>query len=293
MTSLCRAVIPSGAAKLRSRGTLVLALIVLLSTAAFAQPLRVCADPDNLPYSNSRQQGIENALAQIIGRKLHRPIEYHWARNRGRGFVRETLNAHACDVLLGIPTDFRGVLTTEPYMRSSYVFVRRKASKLDLNSIDDPQLRSLKIGVQMLDDDYSPPGKSLGHRGLVANLVPFDTVGGDASKIITAVAQGKVDVAVVWGPLAGYYARQQRVPLVLTPIEPEIDPPGIPFTFQISLGVRQNDSALRDQLNAALAHSRPEVRRVLTRFGVPQLQIIGSRSAVAADLRPQTSGGAQ
>jgi mxaJ protein len=247
----------------------VAASLLPAQCALAAAPLRFCADPNNLPYSNRAQQGFENRLAGMVGRQLHRPIEYYWSRNRGRGFVRETLDAGACDVLLGIPAKFTGVATTAPYMRSSYVFVRRAGSPA-MRSLDDPALRRLRIGVQALDEDYAPPGRALGRRGLVMNLVPFASVGSGSGEIVRAVATGKVDLAIVWGPLAGYYASKQRIRLALDPVEPEFDPPGLPFVYEISMGVRKGDMQLRDQLNAALQRARPEIQRVLNAYGVPQ-----------------------
>jgi len=129
--------------------SMVYAAAMLISGLAFARDLRVCADPDNLPFSNNKQQGFENRIAELVARNLHANLVYQWQR-MGRGFVREYLNTSQCDVLIGIPANFKPVLTTTPYYRSSYVFVTRKDGKLKPASLDDPALHELKIGVQVL-----------------------------------------------------------------------------------------------------------------------------------------------
>src|SRR5438270_1598031 len=190
----------------RARTAAVLLCASLVASSAFAADLTVCADPDNLPFSNRQQQGFENQLATLLGRELKANITYEWQR-LGRGFVREVLNKGKCDVLLGIPQNFRGMLTTEPYYRSDYVFVVLRDRGIRLTSFDDPQLRRMKVGVQVLDEEYAPPAEALGRRGLIGNVIGFDSTGNDADSIIRAVLHKKVDAAIVWGPLAGYYAR--------------------------------------------------------------------------------------
>ena len=240
-------------------------------TAMAATPLKVCADPDNLPFSNRMAQGFDNKVAAVLAQELGRKVEFVWQR-AGRGFVRENLNKNVCDALIGVPSQFRPVLTTTPYYSSSYVFVTRKSRRLRLNSFDDPRLRDMKIGVQVLDDDYAPPARALARRQLAANIVGFEFTGNESGDIIRAVANGKVDVAVVWGPLAGYYAARQRVPLQLSPT-PDIDPPALPFRFAISLGVRKSDPQLRDQLNHALTKRHAEIERILRAYSVPQYDL--------------------
>jgi mxaJ protein len=221
------------------------------SLAAAAPPLKVCADPDNLPFSNRQAQGFDNRIAELLARDLERKVEFVWQR-AGRGFVRENLNKGICDVLVGVPVQFRPVLTTGPYYSSSYVFVTRKDRHLNLNSFDDPRLRKMKIGVQVLEDDYAPPARALSRRQLTLNIVGFDVAGDESPEIIRAVARGKVDVAIVWGPLAGYYAARQRVALDLRPVEPELDPPTLPFRFAMAVGVRKSDRQLKEQLYRVL-----------------------------------------
>src|SRR4051812_20446132 len=196
----------------------VLLLCPVLASAA--APLKVCADPDNLPFSNRKAEGFDNKIAGLLAQELGRKVEFVWQRG-GRGFVRENLNKGICDALVGVPVQFRPVLTTTPYYSSSYVFVTRKDRKLKLDSFDDPRLRTMKIGVQVLDDDYAPPARALSRRQLTPNIMGFDATGEESGEIVSAVARGKIDVAVVWGPLAGYYAARQRVPLTVSPVKPE------------------------------------------------------------------------
>jgi mxaJ protein len=259
---------------------LSLSCVVLFCAAtgfASSPPLKVCADPDNLPFSNRQAQGFDNKIAELLAKDLGRQILFVWQR-AGRGFIRENLNKGVCDALVGIPASFRPVLATTPYYWSSYVFVSRKSRKLNIRSFDDPRLRSLKIGVQVLDDDYAPPGRALARRQLAANIVGFDAAGNQSADIIRAVARGKIDVAVVWGPLAGYSAAKQNVPLQLTPVTPEIDPPALPFRFAMAIGVRKTGRKLHDQLEAALLRSHAQIERILRAYSVPQFQAIGAQA---------------
>lgn len=257
--------------------TPALLIILFSSFAAMAQArtLRVCADPDNLPFSNTRQQGFENQIAKLAAHGLHAQLVYQWQR-MGRGFVRDYLNAGQCDLLVGVPANFRPVLTTSPYYRSSYVFVTRRESHLKPASLDDPSLHGLKIGIQALDEDYTPPATALARRGLQNEVVPFDSTGKDADSIIRAVASRRVDTAIVWGPLAGFYAKRFASALQLTPVTPEVDPPNLPFTFAISMGVRKGNIALRNQLETFLQRHRDEIRGILDQYGVPQLALASS-----------------
>jgi quinoprotein dehydrogenase-associated probable ABC transporter substrate-binding protein len=243
-------------------------LIVAVAAVASAQ-LRVCADPDNLPFSNRAHQGFENRIASLLAHEMHTSLEYTWQR-MGRGFVREVLDKHQCDVLLGIPQNFPGVITTDPYYRSTYVFVSLRDRHLPLTSFDDPDLKHLKIGVQVLSEEYAPPAQALGRRGLVSNLVGFETTGGSTHDIIDAVARKRVDAAIVWGPSAGYFAKKYPTELQLTPT-PSFDSPGVMLAFSISMAVRKADTELRDRLDRLLAAHQAAVDRILRSYGVPLL----------------------
>jgi mxaJ protein len=239
---------------------------------AEARELRVCADPENMPFSNMQQQGFENRIAGIVASDLGAHLSYVWQR-MGRGFVREYLDKSQCDLVVGIPTNFRPLLTTTPYYRSTYVFVIPKREKLRAISFDSPELHGLKIAVQVLDENYTPPGTALARRGLQSGIVGFDTTGKSAESIIRAVAQHQVDMAVVWGPLAGYFAKRYDGALKLLPVEPEVDPPGLPFTFSISMGVRKGNTTLRNELEHVLAKRQRDIQRVLSEYAVPELPI--------------------
>ena len=239
--------------------------------------LRVCSDPNNLPFSNQQQQGFENRIANLVAADLGAEVRYTWWPQR-RGFVRNTLKSGDCDVIVGVPSNFEQALPTSPYYRSSYVFVSRADRRLGVTSFDDSRLRRLRIGVQMIGNDHvnSPPAHALAKRGIIDNVVGY-TVYGDYRQqapgrtIVDAVAKGDVDLAVVWGPQAGWFARQQPVPLDLVPVSPQIDLPFLPFVFDISMGVRRGDTALREELDRELERRRPEIERILDAYGVPRV----------------------
>jgi mxaJ protein len=247
-----------------------LLLISELGATAQTRELRVCADPNNMPFSSRDQTGFENRIAAILAHDLSARLTFVWQR-MGRGFVREYLNKSQCDLLIGIPTNYRPVLTTSPYYRSTYVFVSRQAEPSP--SLTSPSLRGLKIGVQVLDEQYTPPGEALARRGLQGSIVGFDAIGDSADSIVRAVADQKVDIAIVWGPLAGYFAKEFGHDLKINPVEPEVDPPGLPFTFEISVGVQKSNLALRDQLQKVLLDRRSDIRAILDEYGVPQLPL--------------------
>jgi quinoprotein dehydrogenase-associated probable ABC transporter substrate-binding protein len=229
-----------------------------------------------LPFSNDKGEGFENQLAELIAKELHAELQYSWRAQR-RGFFRETLKENKADLVLGVPAHFDMALTTAPYYRSSYVFVSRTDRNLRLLSLDDPALRKLKIGVQMIGDDATntPPAHALAHRGIVDNVVGY-TLYGDyreanpPARIIDAVVKGDIDVAVVWGPLAGYFAKRASVPLEVVPVSPAADP-NLPFTFSIAMGVRKGDQLLHDEIEGVLRSKRDVVNRILDEYGVPQM----------------------
>ena len=252
-------------------------ILLLAATPHTPKPknLRVCADPNNLPYSNSAHQGFEDKLAQLVARDLGQKVDYYyWAQRRG--FIRNTLNAGKCDVIMGTAAGLEMVLTTKPYYRSTYTFVS-KSSAPDIHSLDDPRLHTVKVGVQLIGDDFNntPPAAGLTRRGIVRNVHGY-TVYGDyreanpPSRIVRAVANGEVDVALVWGPLAGYFAKHSAVPLRVTPISPSADGP-VPYTFAIAMGVRKRDKAFRDTLDQVIVRRRAEIDRLLAEYGVPRV----------------------
>jgi mxaJ protein len=255
-------------------------LALLLATAGLpcseAADLRVCADPNNLPYSNDQKQGFENQLAALIGKDLNMQVTYFWFPQRS-AFFRKTLNGGVCDVVMGVPAGFDEADTTRPYYHSSYVFIARRDRHLHITSFDDPRLRKLKIGVHILgeEDDSLPPVHAFTTRGIVRNLVGFSIFGNlnetnPSADLIKAVTDGKVDVAVAWGPLAGYYVRRSPVPLEINPIESDPTLPALPFHYDIAIGVRHGDDVLKQSLNAELLRRRAAIHRILSSYGIPQ-----------------------
>lgn len=253
------------------------------AAAAVAAPrgaLRVCADPNSLPYSNARGEGFENRVAELVAKDLGLRVEYFWWAQR-RGFFRNGLMAGRCDVVLGIVSGFELALTTRPYYRSTYVVVQRRG-ETPIASLDDPALRSRTIGVQLIGDDgtNTPPAHALGRRGIVDNVVGFLVYGdyrSDAPErpIVSAVEQGAVDLAIVWGPLAGYYARRASVPLALHPL-PASDG-DLALTFTVSMGVRRDEHALKERLDRVLVRRQRAIDALLDEYAVPRLPLEGVR----------------
>jgi mxaJ protein len=254
--------------------SIVLIAALVLATLAHAAPrtLRVCADPANLPFSNRDGAGFENAIVDLVSREIGARVKYVWW-SQLRGFARKTLGSGACDLWPGVPTGLEALTTTVSYYRSSYVFVTRKDRHLDIRSFDDPRLRKLTIGVQLIGNDATntPPAHALAQRGIVTNVrgyMVYDKHAG-ASPIVAAVADGTLDVALVWGPTAGFFAKRTNVPLVIAPT-PATDA-ALPMTFAISMGLSKGDTKLAAELNEALDRERPQIARVLAAFGVPRV----------------------
>jgi mxaJ protein len=277
--------------KTRPALLLVVALSLACANGAFAQApaapkqgeggkgqFRVCADPENMPHSNQKQEGFENKIAALLAKEFGQTTSYIWWGQR-RGFIRNTMNATLeegrCDVVIGVPEGYDLVSTTKPYYRSTYVFVYRKDGGPQVKSLDDPVLKKVKIGVHLLGDDYTnpPPVHELSKRGVVGNLVGFSTfysAENPPSAIIDAVASGKVDVAIVWGPAAGYFVKQQRVPLAMVPV-----PSGkgdLPFEFGMSMGVKPGNDALRVRLEKVIDSRREEIAKILKDYNIPLVE---------------------
>jgi mxaJ protein len=239
--------------------------------------LRVCADPNNLPFSNDKREGFENKLVDLVAKDLGAAVAYTWWAQR-RGNVRETLNDGKCDLIPGVGSSLETLATTRPYYRSTYVAVTRADRGLDIASFDDPRLETLRIGVSMIGDDFNntPPAHALAKRGIVDNVRGY-MVYGDYAKpapqadIVSAVASGEVDVAFVWGPVAGYFATRSPVPLKVGPLPP-FDGPQLPMVFDVSMGTRKEDRALREEVEGVLARHSAEVEALLSAYGVPLVE---------------------
>jgi mxaJ protein len=260
---------------------ILLAIAALSPSAAVAaepQSLRVCADPNNMPFSNHAGEGFENKLAEMVARHFGKTVSYTWWAQR-RGFIRHTLKAGDCDLVMGIPAHYELVESTQPYYRSTYVFVSQAARHLKLDAIDDPKLRDLTIGVHLIGDDgnNTPPAHALGQQGLVDNVRGFMIYGDYRQpdppvRLIEAVERGEIDLAAAWGPLAGYAAGRSRIPLTVTPIIAGERFAPQQFEFDIAMGVRKGDHAWRDQLNDFIAQHRAEIKGLLESYGVPLVE---------------------
>lgn len=256
----------------------VLALCGCAAAAHGEQILRVCADPNNLPFSNEAGEGFENAIAEVLADELDAELTYVWRAQR-RGFIRNTLNAGACELVIGVPAGYELVEATRPYYRSTYVFVSPRRLGKPLQSLSDPRLRELTIGVHLTGDDGAnpPPVHALGRQGIVDNVVGFMIYGdyrqpNPPARLIEAVASGDVDVAAAWGPLAGYFAERAEPPLHVEPITGTASA-GVPFEFSIAMGVQKGNTAFRDMVQGAIDRRHAEVQAVLEQFGVPLVPI--------------------
>ncbi len=260
------------------------AVFVASAGRAAAKPvLAVCADPTNLPYSSETQQGFENRIAAIVAADFQADLRYTWNQER-RSFFRRTLFAGACDVVISVPAMLPGampsLITTKPYFASTYVAVTRSADPRQFASFDDDWLRSARIGLQMIgiDGANTPPAAALTRRGLNQHITGFsmwadDGVANPQARIIDAVADGSIDVALVWGPFAGYFARRQAAALRIVPVTMDFKNPSLIFTFPMAMAVRKADVALRDRLQGALDRHATEIAAVLHEYGVPMVPV--------------------
>jgi mxaJ protein len=268
--------------RLISGVTVAVATMVALTSHMMAAPLselRVCADPNNMPFSNSAQLGFENRLAAMIADHLGKQVSYTWWAQR-RGFIRNTLKADKCDVVIGVPSTYDLVEATLPYYRSTYVFLSRQDQHLDVASLLDPRLRKLRIGVHLIGDDgnNAPPAQAFGEQGIVDNVRGYSIYGDyrqadPPARLLEAVENRDIDIAAAWGPLAGYFAKLSPVPLTVTPVQDGDRFAPQQFQFSISMGVRKGDHALRDQLNAFIVGHRAEIATLLRDYGVPLVEI--------------------
>lgn len=235
--------------------------------------LRVCADPNNMPFSNARREGFENKIAEVIAKDWGKDVSYAWWPQR-RAFIRSTLRARLCDVVIGVPNGYDPVATTAPYYRSTYVFVYPADKGWNIKSLSDPILKKLRIGVHVIGEDYSnpPPVMAMSRYGLIAPK--GYSVYGDYSQdsppreLIDALGKGEIDVAIAWGPVAGYFAKKQPIPLKVVPL-PASEEADLPFQYDISMGVRRPDKDLKQRLEETLKRKQNEIRAILEQYSVP------------------------
>jgi quinoprotein dehydrogenase-associated probable ABC transporter substrate-binding protein len=244
-----------------------------LCCSAASQPaFRVCADPNNLPFSNHAEQGLENKIAQIIAHDLSADLKYVWFSER-KNFLKNSLNADLCDAVLGVPVDMDDALLTRPYYSSTYVMVTRADRGLKIESLYDPQLKDLRIGLHIVDDDYAPPGHFLAAQGLSRQIVGYSLYGAygetnPPARLIDAVAKNEVDLAIVWGPLAGYFAEKSPVHLAIQPVSPSRFQM-IPFTYSIGVAVHKGDVALQSAIQQVLDKECQRIGALVKEYAFP------------------------
>jgi quinoprotein dehydrogenase-associated probable ABC transporter substrate-binding protein len=232
--------------------------------------LRVCADPSNLPFSNDKGEGFENRIAELLAEKLHKTLAYAWYP-QATGFVRNTLGAHRCDLIPGFPQGDELVQSTNPYYRTAYALVIKPNSGLDdLNTLSDPRLKDKRVGIVA----GTPPATYLAAAGLMRKAKPYplvvDTrVDSSAVAMLRDLASGEIDIGVLWGPMAGYYAKQAGPPMRVKLLLKESGGP--PLVFRIGMGVRPTDQNWKRLLNRLIAENRADLNRLLIGFGVPLL----------------------
>ena len=232
--------------------------------------LRVCADPRNLPFSNEKGEGIENKLAELFADKLQKKLDYVFFP-QATGFVRMTLGAHRCDVIIGFPQGDDLVQGTNPYYRTAYALVARRGSGLEeVASLGDERLKGKHLGIVA----GTPPATNMAVNGLMTNARPYplmiDTrIDSSAAAMIKDLMAGEIDAGVLWGPMAGYYATQVNPPLHVTPLVKETSGPRL--AYRIGMGVRPADQNWKRQLNRLIQENQPAINKILLDFGVPLL----------------------
>jgi quinoprotein dehydrogenase-associated probable ABC transporter substrate-binding protein len=270
-----------------ARALLSRALLVVLSLAGVSSAIaeespravfRVCQDPANLPFSNARGEGFENKIAQLLAGKLHLPIEYYNFPQR-MGFIRNTLRfklpgeAYACDVVMGVPANYDQAASTRPYYRSAYALVVGPAlaqteSVEDLLALSPEKRAKLRIGVY----DRSPASDWLARHGLIEQAVPYRILNADPAHypgeiIERDLAQSRLDAAIVWGPIGGYFSR--RLPSAALRVLPMKSEPNLPLEFDIAIGVRHGDREWRATLDRLIAENRADIEKILTEYNIP------------------------
>jgi quinoprotein dehydrogenase-associated probable ABC transporter substrate-binding protein len=232
--------------------------------------LRVCADPRNLPFSNEAGEGFENRLAEMLAQKLGKSLAYTYYPG-ATGFVRNTLNAHKCDVIMGYPQGDDFVQPTNPYYRTAYVLIARRDAGLDgIESLEDPRLRGKKIGIIA----GTPPATNLAVNGLLPSIHSYPLVidtrfDSSTDRMFKDLQGGSIDVALLWGPIGGYFAKQSKLDLDVVPLVKEKSGPRM--AYRIGMGVRHSDQNWKRELNRFISENKAAIDRILVTYGVPLL----------------------
>ncbi len=248
-----------------------------------APVLRVCADPDNMPFSNDKGEGFENKLAELIAERLGDDLEYTWF-TENTGYVPNTMGNGACDLVMGYAQGTGLIEDTNPYYHTSYVLITREdnATLKDVESLSDPRLKQKRIGLFA----RTPPASILAMHGLTSHAKPFENTTGEsqaqaAEAMIEEIASGELDAGLLWGPVGGYYAQRAEVPLRVTPLVKESAGPNT--FYGITMGVRPNEPQFKHEINKVLADNQHDINVILQGYSVPLLDregdIIASGSA--------------
>ena len=233
----------------------------------------VCTDPDNMPFSNNKQEGFEDKIAAVIAEDLKVPLKFMYAFNRF-GFLRNTIKARRCDVIMGVPPDYDPLLTSKPYYRTGHVFVWRKESGYDINGWDSPDLKKGLVGTT----DKSPTTVPLNDNGIIGNAKPYRIqrdLNKKPSEMIDDLETGVIDVAVAWGPIGGYFAKQSKVPMEvrLAPEYEKLNARGKTY-WNISVGVRHGDKERLKMIEGALDRNQDKIMKILADYGVPTVPVV-------------------
>ena len=232
--------------------------------------LRVCADPHNMPFSTETGEGFENKLAEFFASQLGKGLAYTWYP-QAPGFVRNTLRAYKCDVLMGVPQGDDIVQVTNPYYRTAYALVFKQGNGLDgVDTLGDPRLNGKRLGIVA----GTPPADYLVRNGLMAHAKPYplvvDTrVDSSAAAMMRDLAAGKIDAGILWGPMAGYYAQQLGARITVVPLVKETSGPRL--AYRIAMGVRHTDQEWKRLLNRKIGENQHAINMILLSFGVPLL----------------------
>jgi len=239
---------------------------------------RVCADPENMPYSNQKGEGFENKIAELLAKDLGKELTYEFWLDR-QGFLRNTINAQRCDVIMGMGSDVDNLRTSKPYYRSGYVFVYRKSSNYNIKDWDSPDLRKGIIGLV----GQSPPAIALRDHDLMGNAHPYRLqrdLNLPPSEMIDDLVAGKNDIVIIWGPIGGYFAKQSKEPLVIVPIpefkseQNSLDTQKGKSEFNISVAVRKKDKERMEMIQGALDRNQSKIMKILDDYGIPHVPVV-------------------